>query len=118
MTVESSSSRVNIGLAKLSAETDSTEISSLVSDFDGAQSFRAETIAYIRECIVRDERHLSSESAKDPTIASFHPIGEAISKSCTTSKQQIPFSHGFSRAYICWQRRPRPSSRSYCSILT
>ena len=99
MTVKSSSSWVDIRLAMLCAETDSPEFSSLISDFDGAQSFRAETIIYIRKCLIRDEQDLNSESTENPLIASFRPIGEAISKSCTTSKQQIPFSHRFSIAY-------------------
>lgn len=109
MTVESSSSWVDIGLSMLCAETDSLEFSSLISDFDGAQSFRAETIAYIRKCLVRDEQDLSSKSATNSIIESFQPIGKAISKSCTTCKQPIPFTSRILRIDTVWQRRPLPS---------
>ena len=78
---------MNIGLAVLCAEIDSTELSSLVSDFDRAQNFRAETITYVRKRLLRDEQDSHSESGTSPIIASFQPIGDAISKSCTTSKQ-------------------------------
>ena len=66
---------------------DSAEFSSLVSDLDGAQAFRAETIDFIQRCLTGDENILDSELPSSLVIASFKPIGEAISKSCTTSEQ-------------------------------
>ncbi|KAL9123631.1 MAG: hypothetical protein Q9217_006955, partial [Psora testacea] len=71
-------------LIKISrAETDSPEFSSLAYDFDAAQAFRAETISYAQKCLTGDEVMLDSERPTNPLIASFRPIGEAISKSYT-----------------------------------
>ena len=94
-----------------------SSIFSLICDSHGAQSFRAATIAHTRKCLIRDEQDLGPESATNSIIASFQPIGEAISKSCKTSKQPMIFSYRISRAYTVWQRRPRPSSMSYSSLL-
>lgn len=71
-------------------ETDSSEFSSLVSDLDGAQAFRTETIEYTKSCLTGDEHTLNAKLPSNPIIASFQPIGDAISKSCTAA-QSVAF---------------------------
>ena len=52
----------------------SAEFSSLVSDLDGAQAFRAETIDFTQRCLTGDENILDSELPSSPVIASFKPL--------------------------------------------
>lgn len=67
-------------------ETDSAEISSLVSDLEAAQKFREETIKYIQKCLTSNEAELDVEPPSSAIIKFFQRFGPAIAKSITTGQ--------------------------------
>ena len=68
-------------------ETDSPEFSSLVSDVKQAESFRAETIAFINNSLGTAEGALPANGPLNDIITCFQPVGQAISQSYTDGKQ-------------------------------
>ncbi|KAL8951387.1 MAG: hypothetical protein Q9222_002637 [Ikaeria aurantiellina] len=67
-------------------ETDSSEFSSLVSDVDKAQAFRAETLRFALKCLNNRNATEDVEQPSNRIVASFRPVGEAIARSCTKAQ--------------------------------
>ncbi|KAI1505048.1 isoprenoid synthase domain-containing protein [Biscogniauxia marginata] len=62
-------------------ETDSTEFSSLINDFDKASAFRKETAAYLKANLSRNNSSDLSEISTNRMITFFKPIGDAFLES-------------------------------------
>ncbi|KAI1092618.1 terpenoid synthase [Rostrohypoxylon terebratum] len=63
-------------------ETDSTEFSTISSDWGEASTFRQRTIDYIQQCLSGSSESKLSETSTDPIITGFKPVGQAMLKSC------------------------------------
>ncbi|CAO1606118.1 hypothetical protein XANCAGTX0491_009618 [Xanthoria calcicola] len=70
-------------------ELDSAEFSSLVLDHGRASAFRAETLDFAERCLMVDGQQCTMDAPTNAIIASFRPIGEAISKSCSAHQVEI-----------------------------
>lgn len=67
-------------------ECDSAEYSSLISDYDRAKAFRAQTIDYVQRCLIPNGHDGESKPPSNRIIASFRPVGDAILESCTPAQ--------------------------------
>lgn len=61
----------------------------MVFDYEMAKAFRIETARFAHMCLLGDKDTTKSYTPESAIIASFRPIGEAISQSCTPCT--IPF---------------------------
>lgn len=67
-------------------ESDSAEYTSLITDYDRAKAFRAETVEYVQRCLIPHGHDLKSKPPTNRIIASFRPVGDAILESCTPAQ--------------------------------
>ena len=65
----------------------------MVDDFRRASKFRDETTNYIRESLLQEQISQSSATTLSPIIASFGPVGDALSRHYNIRKH-ISFRHG------------------------
>ena len=64
------------------SEIDSLEYSSIASSLKKGQSFRKETLHYIRASLKGDDAAARAASSH-PMITCFKPVGDAVFRSCT-----------------------------------
>lgn len=79
------------GFAKSELEIDA-EVGDLSSDFQAAQTFRQETINYIRYCLKLSEDDTTKPVPPNQIIAFFKVIGDAACETYDLSKTCRPIS--------------------------
>ncbi|KAI0851331.1 terpenoid synthase [Daldinia vernicosa] len=72
--------RLTIWLFACDDEIDSTEVSTIINDWDIASTFRQRTIDYVQQSLSRIPKSRQTET--NPLITCTGPIGEALLKSC------------------------------------